>query len=406
MNDIKKKAKKIKITKNDQYEGQLVFDYLISSMEETNNQVNKIHSDISKKIQNNNIESITKEQENKINEEFNQVFKINNENDKSIFNYISDINKNHIKKYKTILKFLNLNLVLEKNIDKKKDEIKENSKNESNFTVDSQIKDKHKEIIIEQKKEDKIKEKEMIQIQENLDDKNNDKNEKTCNKESSVRNNSENNNNIKDELNKAEEIKDKQKKEIDDNNSSSIVDFKDNVNYFKFDDMPNKFKNKKFFLDGDDEPELENEDNDIIINENDDDTIPYSNENDSKIIKHIKESKSITLEEEFNNNKNLPNIIINSNIKVSEIDNNNSNESIKKIIKQIDSNINLDNIDNNINKKINSDNEEINNETNTNRINIKKVEQRLFRKNNTTNNMYFSFLDDNNKNNICTCEIY
>ena len=361
-------------------------------MEETNNQVNNIHSDISKKIQNNNIESITKEQEDKINEEFNQVFKINNENDKSIFNYISDINKNHIKKYKTILKYLNLNLVLEKNIDKKKDEIKENSKNESNFTVDSRIKDKHKEIIIEQKKEDKIIKKEITQIQENLDDKNNDKNE--------------NNNNIKDELNKAEEIKEKQKKEIDDNNSSSIVDLKDNINYSKFDEMPNKFKNKKFFLDGDDEPEIENEDNDIIINENDDDTIPYSNENDSKIIKHIKESKSITLEEEFNNNKNLPNILINSNIKESEIDNNNSNESIKKIIKQIDSNINLDNIDNNINKKINSDNEEINNETNTNRINIKKVEQRLFRKNNTTNNIYFSFLDDNNKNNICTCEIY
>ena len=39
--------------------------------------------------------------------------------------------------------------------------------------------------------------------------------------------------------------------------------------------------------------------------------------------------------------------------------------------------------------------------------NLKKVEQRLFRKNNTTNsNIHLAFLDENDKNNICTCKIY
>ena len=197
--------------------------------------------------------------------------KINNENEMDIFKFISDINKNHIKKYKTILKFLNLNLVLEKNIDKPKEEVKENSKKESNIAIDSQIKDK--EVILEQKKDDKIIAKEITKNPDNLEEKINVNGDITSNKENSVKNEFCNidNNNIKDELNNSEEIKNIEKKEIDDNNSLSIIDYKDNVNYFRNDDISNELKKKKFFLeDDDDDLEIENEDNNIIINENDD----------------------------------------------------------------------------------------------------------------------------------------
>ena len=92
MNETRKKTKKIILKKNEQYEGQSVFDYLISSIEETNNQINNIHSKISKINQNNKKENITEEEKGKTNQEFNKVFKINNENEMDIFKFISDIN--------------------------------------------------------------------------------------------------------------------------------------------------------------------------------------------------------------------------------------------------------------------------------------------------------------------------
>ena len=74
MNETKKNYKNIKIKQTDKYEEKPIMDYLISSMDEAKEEINKIHESIS--FKNNNIknEKILKEEEDKINEKFNKVF--------------------------------------------------------------------------------------------------------------------------------------------------------------------------------------------------------------------------------------------------------------------------------------------------------------------------------------------
>ena len=105
MNEPKNIPIEISITKNSNYEGKSVLDYLISSMQKAKNEINEIHHNISCK--NNNIQNDEKinDKNEAINEEFNKIFK-KDENNLNLFEYINNINKNHIKKYKAILNFL------------------------------------------------------------------------------------------------------------------------------------------------------------------------------------------------------------------------------------------------------------------------------------------------------------
>ena len=127
MNEIKNQNKKIIISPDDKYEGKPVLDYLISSLKEAENHINNIHNNLSNIINNKHVEKIKKEEEDKLDEQFNKVF---NKKNMNLFEFINDINKNHIKKYKTILKSLNLNLILDNKVDTKKENLSNNPKNE------------------------------------------------------------------------------------------------------------------------------------------------------------------------------------------------------------------------------------------------------------------------------------
>ena len=119
----------IGIIKKSNYQGKPVLDYIITTMKELNNEIQEIHNDISYKNTNITIEEKIKDKDEKIIEEFNNIFK-NNENNLSLFEYINNINKNHIKKYLAILDFLNLNIVYEKNKENKKEQNQNKNNNE------------------------------------------------------------------------------------------------------------------------------------------------------------------------------------------------------------------------------------------------------------------------------------
>ena len=112
MNEEKKKIKKTTIKEEDIYEGKQFIDDLITSVNEIKNKIDNIHSIISNKIVKENAnKNLTKEEEKKINEEFSKAFNIKINNQKKIFEYINDINQNHIKEYQNIFNSLNLNLI-------------------------------------------------------------------------------------------------------------------------------------------------------------------------------------------------------------------------------------------------------------------------------------------------------
>ena len=92
MIETKEKNKKIQISENVLIEGQPIIDYLISSIEETGNKINEIHSDISQKLMENKNGDLTKEEKDKINEKFNKAFNINSEKNKNLFEIINEIN--------------------------------------------------------------------------------------------------------------------------------------------------------------------------------------------------------------------------------------------------------------------------------------------------------------------------
>ena len=189
MNEVKRKSKRIKITSSDIYEEKPILDYLISLMDETKNRINSIHQETSEKIINNEDEKIIKENEQKINEDFNKVFNVNNKKDINLFESINDINNNHIKKYKTILKFLNLNLSIEKNIEKK-EEVSQQIKYEDSNTNLTDSKIESIETSILNNKENKI-DKEIEKKLENKNDNKNIEEDRNYRKENLIRNNLE-----------------------------------------------------------------------------------------------------------------------------------------------------------------------------------------------------------------------
>jgi hypothetical protein len=163
MIETKEGNKKIQISENNLIEGQPILDYLISLIKEEGKKINEIHNDISQKLVENKKGDLTKEEKDKINKKFNKAFNINSEKNKNLFEIINAINKNHIKKYKTILNFLNLNLVLEK-----KEDVQENIQKELIKNKESQL--ENDEINYDQKISDKIIEDGIIQKSENKEE--------------------------------------------------------------------------------------------------------------------------------------------------------------------------------------------------------------------------------------------
>ena len=391
MNVTKKNSKKIKIKSNDKYEEKPIMDYLISSLEETKEQINKNHENISNKNNNIKNEKISKEEEDKINEKFNKVFKINNKENENLFEYINNINKNHVKKYKTILKFLNLNLVFdnsEENIQEKKDQM---NNNKSNKLKESSI--KSEEVIKDEQIKDKNKEKQNnnVQVKENLSN---------IKFKSDFKEREKKYNIFKFDLYESIDKEEKKDEEIDKNDAHLIIDYKDNVNYFD-NNKNNKTstKLKKFFNEIDNnEQDIDNEDNEIIINENDDLITPRDVGDSNKInskdkINNIYEKDSIiSLEQTPINNKNRPNYY---SYDKKVIPNKHIFDLKKKEV----------NIENQVNKEDDSE-KDINNDTMKDRINIKTVEKRLFKKNHTNNNIKLTFVDTSAKKDICTCDIF
>ena len=408
MNEIKNQNKKIIISPDDKYEGKPVLDYLISSLKETENHTNNIHNNLSNIINNKHVEKIKKEEEDKLDEQFNKVF---NKKNMNLFEFINDINKNHIKKYKTILKSLNLNLILDDKDDTKKEKFSYNPKNENN---ESNIYKEPEISFNEINKENKIEvsniKNETKQKNENIIEKLQfEDNEIILNKENSVKDNlsekksnSKNNQIFKFEIIESKDIKVEEKKENDENNSNLFIDYTDNVNYFKNNNQWNKFKNKKFIFEDDDDPDIE--ENDIIINENDD---SFTNINYGC-------SKSNNQNElsEFNslNNNNFDKNIFyeekNALIKESGEKDLELINSYNKKDGHNKTNININKCENIINKNKLLKNEKTNGKVNKSRINIKNVEKRLFKKNHTTNNISLSFIGNTDKNNACTCNTF
>ena len=260
------KNEKIKISKNELIDGQPILDYLISSIKESQNNINNIHKNMSQKLTEIKNENLTNEDENKINDEFNKVFNINHEKSKNLFEVINDINKSHINKYKILLNILNLNLVFEKN---EKEDFQETFLKE--LTLKKEL--KYNEINYNKNISDKNIENENIIKSENQEENKllNDKILKD--KENLVKDTDKNNlqNNINQNQLKIEGKIDLEKKEIQENDSFEIIDYKENANYYKNNNESMNFKNKKFFFEEDDnELGIKDEENDIIINENDD----------------------------------------------------------------------------------------------------------------------------------------
>ena len=80
MNEEKNKPLEISISKNNNYEGKHILDYIISSMDKTKIEIKEIHNDISYKNNNTKNNEKIKEKEEEINDKFNKVFKLLNKN--------------------------------------------------------------------------------------------------------------------------------------------------------------------------------------------------------------------------------------------------------------------------------------------------------------------------------------
>ena len=252
MNEEKSNIEAIKIKPNDKYEDLPILDVLLSSMNETINNINNIHSEISSKIISNNNDYISDKEEEKINEEFNNAFNFNN-NEKNLFEFINDINKNHIKKYKMILNFLNLNLSTDKSIKKEKENEKDKQIEKNNNIKISQSNDKKEFEIINENQEKKDVNISIKEINERDDN--------------------------KLEINEINEDKNICNEKIKENDSVRFLDSKENIIYKEGNDRESKFQNKKFFINDDIEQDNDIEE-EIIVNENDD-SISHINIDDS-----------------------------------------------------------------------------------------------------------------------------
>lgn len=177
----KKIEKKVIIKEEDEYEGKPCIDYLITSIIETKKKIEKIHSIISEECAKDSKNKIlTKEEEKEINKEFIKIFNINSNKEEKIFDYLNELNQNHIKKYKKIFKFLNLNLIARNNNKILTEEKEENNKKEKNEIKNLQIIEKKENKNLE--KEDMINKKvEVDNIVNNSTEKNISKNKNEIN---------------------------------------------------------------------------------------------------------------------------------------------------------------------------------------------------------------------------------
>ena len=314
--------------------------------------------------------------------------KIDNKNKDNLFEYISNINKNHVKKYKTILKFLNLNFVFdnsEENNQEKNEQKNSNNSNKLTHSIKSAEIIKEKQIIDNNKREQNI-------------DKQKKDNLSNIKFKSDLKEKQQKYNNIfKFDLYESIDKEEKKVEEINKKDTHIIMDYKDNVNYYE--NNKTSIKLKKFFIENDDnEQNIDNEDNEIIINENDDLISPRDIYDSNKINSRNKtnniysnDSKILLEQTPIINKKSLNFYSYDK----RDIPN-------KHILEPNNKEMNLEN---RINKEDNSE-KEINNNTRKDRINIKKVEQRLFKKNHTINNINLTFVDNNAKKDICTCYIF
>ena len=376
MNEEKSNIEAIKIKPNDKYEDLPILDVLSSSMNETINNINNIHSEISSKIISNNNDYISNKEEEKINEEFNNAFNYNS-NEKNLFEFINDINKNHIKKYKMILNFLNLNLSIDKSIKKEKENEKDKQIEKNNNIKISQSNDKKEFEIINENQEKKDVNISIKEINERDDN--------------------------KLEINEINEDKNICNEKIKENDSVRFLDSKENIIYKEGNNRESKFQNKKFFINDDIEQDNDIEE-EIIVNENDD-SISNINIDDSDDNNFLSNNSLKNLENN-SNNKLEQKTIINDNFDDNFV--NKVAQIIKeetKIIKNKESKIN---IEDNVNKNDeNQKNEEKNNQNNKKeKIHINIVQKRLMKKNNTNNLINLTYTGTNNNKDICTCEIF
>ena len=171
MNEEKNKLKKIIITENDEYEGKFTIDYLISSLNDMRNKIEKIHLEMSemtdKLEKENKNENLLKDQEEIINEEFKKCFKIENNNQEKILDYLNDINQKHKLIYRKIFNSLNIDLVpVKKTILNKNENLNLIQKENNNIEKEIKLKlDRNDDI----KNEKRIVEKD---INKNIDKKN------------------------------------------------------------------------------------------------------------------------------------------------------------------------------------------------------------------------------------------
>ena len=435
-----KKNKKIIISEEDKYEGNSCIDYLISSMNEMKNKISEIHFEIAYKSEfNKDNTNFTKEEENKINEEFNKKFNIKENNKEAIFEYLNDINLNHIKQYKKIFTNLNLNLIAEhehNNIINYND-INNNEKIVDELKIKINPKKYNEEIIInnidnEENEENKLIENEIInQIIKPK-------------KEIQIQIRNENYETIEKEKEKEKEnntTKDNEKMEIEEQEQSSQINGinKDKLlesDYLLNDESNpicemkvNIVKNNIYFnnniLEDDKDNEFDNDnDNEIIINENDD-SISQININEYVIKNKRNKQKKISLKNISNRTSTLIEqiTIINDNYDSNYSFYKNNNKVINTIpVNQYNkeyNNINYINSDNNKNNIINDfEYENYKKEDTKNNLNDeqiknnknkrKQLEQKLNKKdnqnNNATTNLLYSGLDD--KSEICTCFLF
>ena len=151
------------------------------------------------------------------------------------------------------------------------------------------------------------------------------------------------------------------------------------------------------------ENETNNEDNEIIINENED-SICYLDEiknnfNQNNKIKNYSLNNEIKKSNDFLDNKEIINKRNQSEILINKINISNQNQ-IDLFDNQIENKIN--NINNN--NEINLEQENI--KEKKDRINIKSIEKKLFRKNNTNKNINLTYIDKSDKKDICTCLVF
>ena len=352
MNDEKIKNKKIIITEEDKYEGKPCIDYLISSMNDMKNKIEEIHIEISDKLdkENKNINNnLTKEEENKINEEFYKNFQLINNQDKMI-EYINDINQNHIKKYTKIFKFLNLNLIAENNNNKK--DIYNNEE-----IIDEKINEKKSNVEIFRNNE--INENEKMETKEQ---------ESQINEIIIKEKINENDYILTDENNKIFEIKNSKSSQYFNNITEDDKD-----NELDNDNIVNNQRNKQKNI------SLKNLSNNTstlieqltIINDNYDNNYSFY-KNDNIIINTIP----------INQYKNEYNININN---INSNNNNNQNNNYK--------------FKENLNNK-----KEIKNEKNKRKQNEQKLSKKGNMNSNGTHNLLYSGIED--KSEICTCFLF